>query len=378
MKRVSRNILYISIVILAFVFVILIVGEVKQKTQAGSENVRMDEASQKVSLARNLTDKMNLDGVDYLSKTNKRKWDRDTQRLSKKQFKGAIVGIKNNQVIFSKSFGYSNAKAGSRFALNSAFSVGQYQEFLNNAMLVELMQQKKINLNKKLRGYLPELNSIGNPTVRDFLMGNTKLYSNKKDVLSKNTKTIHLTKIYSYRKYSSNMVLVNELVKSLLIETIHQTSYEKAVKDLLVHPLSLVDTRVYLEDDHHANDVIGYKYEKRGRQLVQSEPIKMDGVMAGGKQLKMTLTDVLSSLGQILDNQLFSKRYNQVFYSMDIEKLKTTSEYLKLSSNEFGQYIYVKSSRRGNRIVAIATNYPNKSINESTQINLLYNLLGNE
>ena len=94
------------------------------------------------------------------------------------------MGIKNNQLIFSGSNGYSNASTGKKFNVSSMFNGGKYQDYLNDAILIRLIEKGKIKETEQLSRSIPTLKDYGDISVRQFLVNGSGLYVSKNRIKS--------------------------------------------------------------------------------------------------------------------------------------------------------------------------------------------------
>ncbi|MCG0906273.1 class A beta-lactamase-related serine hydrolase [Lactiplantibacillus plantarum] len=68
---------------------------------------------------------------------------------------GAYLGIVGDTPVFAGRNGYANRDKQVRFKSSSTFLSGRYQEFLNNAIIIKLISEKKLSLSEKLTKYVP-------------------------------------------------------------------------------------------------------------------------------------------------------------------------------------------------------------------------------
>jgi len=294
--------------------------------------------------------------------------------LNKYQFKGAYIGIENDDIAFSNGFGYSNANTQSVFNMNSTFLVGEYKAFLNNAMFVRLIQEKRINLDDSVQKYLPQLNSNVDITVGQLLKNNKGLYVPKNVFLKKDI--LKMTQVGENRQKGFQNVSLE--VKQILLTNILKEKYLAALENKLILPLELSDTRLYVKQNKQANDVVGYKYVRKNKMLIQRDTIPVTKASFSNNQLIMSFSDIILSVQKILSNKLFERKYNKIFYEMNnaegVGSNFKDGEYI-FNSRNFGQSLNIRVNLTGSKLVLVVANYPNKKLKNVEIVDRLFPLL---
>jgi len=294
--------------------------------------------------------------------------------LNKYQFKGAYIGIENDDIAFSNGFGYSNANTQSVFKMNSTFLVGEYKAFLNNAMFVRLIQEKRINLDDSVQKYLPQLNSNVDITVGQLLKNNKGLYVPKNVFLKKDI--LKMTQVGENRQKGFQNVSLE--VKQILLTNILKEKYLAALENKLILPLELSDTRLYVKQNKQANDVVGYKYVRKNKMLIQRDTIPVTKASFSNNQLIMSFSDIILSVQKILSNKLFERKYNKIFYEMNnaegVGSNFKDGEYI-FNSRNFGQSLNIRVNLTGSKLVLVVANYPNKKLKNVEIVDRLFPLL---
>lgn len=93
--------------------------------------------------------------TNNLSGKSEQRFNQIGRNVSNSRFYGAYLGASDNKLRFSAFYGRSNVHAKAAFKMDTAFLMGNYQELLNNAMILKLVEQNKLDLTTKLSSYFP-------------------------------------------------------------------------------------------------------------------------------------------------------------------------------------------------------------------------------
>lgn len=342
--------------------------------KTGSVTVKKNDESSK-RLNNNLTRKSNLNAMNLSAGKQERLSKLNKKYLNQNKVIGAVVGVENNNVAFSWQNGYANAQLSNIFRMDSNFLVGNYQSVLDVAMILDLASSRKINLTQSMKKY-----SVKEPnlTIKKFLLQGTKLYIKKEnisDFLNAKSKS-HADTFLTYKK-KIGMVSADKSIRKKIIMIATGSSYTSAVNKLLVAQLGLSGTRVYEAADSQADDVVGYRYYRENGVNSQSKPITISKSYDNYLLLRMSIADMVISVNGILQNKVFNSTYTRIFTD-SVKKLSgnsISSELYEYSGNTFGQYLKIKSSKNGKKIIVFVNNFPNKSVSETELLDQFYSLL---
>lgn len=140
---------------------------------------RVTPSSEKVNLETTLSQGTNLN-VNKIDSKKQASLEKLVEDLNEDKFFGAYLAVKNEKLVLATRFGVANAKIGNVFRLNSPFVIGDLQTLYNNAMLLKLVQDSKIDLDEDVRSYLPELKMERKITVRDLLFNKVSVFVKSK------------------------------------------------------------------------------------------------------------------------------------------------------------------------------------------------------
>jgi len=142
--------------------------------------------------------------------------------------------------------------------------------------------------------------------------------------------------------------------------------------------MGLHDTRFYSETVTQANDAFGYSFLENNGAYVQQNIFRPEKKTLGTNELRMSVSDIVVSLQQILSNKLFDKQYNALFYKMNNSSnfgSKFDKKNYRLNLSTSGQFICGKANLSGSKLVFLISNFPAKDINNTNETAYLYKLI---
>ncbi|MFB9769773.1 hypothetical protein [Lactiplantibacillus modestisalitolerans] len=372
-KRKLLIFLLICLIIFEVVFIIYKNEAIKDDTNREDDYSEV-QSIKKTSLEEGLSSTLRLGTNIRVQKNARVLLDSNTEKLDNSQYKGAYVGVSDGEIVFSGALGFANAQKKEGFKYDSSFLVGKYQDYINNAILVEMIQHKKLILQDKLSEYLPNLKQSSKISVNDLLFG--KIHYYRSDNYSNDFE------LYDGRidKENPGKKCVDTVIKQRLITAISHLSYIETLNRLLVKKVEASDTRAYSASNVFANDVSGYSYLKEGSKVKQKNIIKKEPVIPGSSQLRMSIADILKVHEGILKNLFFEEKYNRLFRSIcnsSRPKNMFLNDYYSFSSHDSGQSIHLYSDLSGSKIVLIASNYPNRAVSNDELARKLWNFISN-
>lgn len=323
--------------------------------------------------------------VNNLSGKSEQHFNQIGRSVSNSRFYGAYLGASDNKLKFSAFYGRSNVHAKAAFKMDTAFLMGNYQELLNNAMILKLAAQNKLDLTTKLSNYFPNESLLSNYTVADLLSNKFTLYistdDNAKLRIDKYSTMSKLKLVEKQtKKNEQHMHIANSTIKAVLISHVTKTSYEKAFDQLILANLKLSNTRLVRNtSDIATNDVKGYNYYVSSGYPTQRNLSPFDTILFGSNQLRMPLIDVAVSYKKIFDNSYFPKKYNDIFYrslkKFNLVNSNRKNQIYAFTSTEAGQKVTVQYNAAKNNLVVVGENFPNKRLKTGILISQLTKIL---
>lgn len=376
-KLVVASILVVCIFV-SFFMIDLKVKSINNSSVTNSNNI----GGRSSQLEKNLLQQTSLGRGNISNADGQIALKKNLKAMNKAQFFGAYVAINKNDITFSGQRGHANVNTGSSFKFDSTVLVGDYQEFLDDTILVKLIEKKKISPNVKLQKYIPGMKKEqGEMSVRDFLINGSNLFIKKSDISkvgSNSTTDFNLKYFKKGSIKSGDYVSADAILKVILISKINSTTYRKAFNTNIVEPLQLFNTRFYKKTKPQANDIKGYKYTKINETLNQENEVPSEKMYFATNELRMSTSDILISLNEIFSKGFFKNSSDELFDKIITQSGKRFSikkNIFSLSEKVSGQYLSLKFNLKQKKMMIVIANFPNKNITIEEEMNSLYHIL---
>ncbi|MCG0909347.1 serine-type D-Ala-D-Ala carboxypeptidase [Lactiplantibacillus plantarum] len=279
---------------------------------------------------------------------------------------GAYLGIVGDTPVFAGRNGYANRDKQVRFKSSSTFLSGRYQEFLNNAIIIKLISEKKLSLSEKLTKYVPNNDeTLKGITIKQLLTQKPKYYATVKNLNTLDAdKYSSPDKLNVTTKATKINVSATSAIKAVLISKVLKKSYTSVVNKMLVDELGLSSLRINDNKHGYINDVLSYNEQLVGGVPSQTSVLKVKNIYFGTNQLRLSLSDIGASYRKILTNKYFPKSYQSLFLlsakQLIFKKYDDSAFFYTADNNQslIAQYNYKKDS-----LVVVGDNYPNGRLN---------------
>lgn len=307
-------------------------------------------------------------GVNNFKKISEREKLTSVMRnVNSAHFYGAFIALEGDNVVFSGKNGLADSNKNRAFSIGSSFFVGEYQDVLNSALLLHLIEKNDVKGTMKLSKYMSNVNNLHNQTIEDLLKNNVSLTvsaSQKKFALVNQNKKITLSS-------GSSRSNATGLLKVILISKLAHMSYRKAFDNYLISPLNLTDTRFFvLGKDSQANDVVGYRYLTQNGIPTQTKMVNYKSTYFGDSPLRMSISDIVTSFKKITEKGYISSKH--LAYVDSSLNRSTNSNSVVYTGESLGQYLSIKKS--AGKIVLVVSNFPNKKVTNKTLLEKLFKL----
>lgn len=376
-KNKGRRIITLA---LLFILIILCVFIVTYNfTTNQSESHRSVQTSKNV-LERNLTQATTLGG-NKLTESKRNKLLKLNAKLSKDGFFGSYIGLKNSDLEFSSKIGYAHVGTKDIFRLNTTYFIGEYQNAINAAILLNLVNQNKLALSQSLEHYLPSLNIGESVTIKDLILGETGATINSgwySQYLRTKPSNVSLKKV-SLRSESTKYVSANSLITKILVSKVSGKSYAEVVTNEMQDKLGLSNTRVVTNDDSsQVNDAVGYQYyTDTAKKVVQGKAVDTSDIPAYNYFVRMSLVDVTLLTDDIQENKLVPAKYTKLYKRslQNIDGFSTKDDGWVLKTETRGQYLVIRTNNNSSKMLILTSNIENRKVNISKLNTTLYDYL---
>ena len=312
------------------------------------------------------------------------KLDQLFDRLAEKnRAMGSLVIAKDGKVLYSRAIGFSSINAAEKTPINSAtrFRIGSITKMFTAAMVLQLVDEKKLNLSDTLDRYFPRIPNAGNITIAHLLshrsgirsMGDTPAF---RALREKGATTAELLAMIENAGPSdfepgSKFVYTNEnyLLLGLLIEKLTGKSYQENLTKRITSRIGLKDTYAASGPiDPAKGETFSYHM---GRDWVQEDEIHWS-LFFGAGSIVSTPYDLVRFITALFDGKVISKQslalmttmHDDYGFGMDVVKFGDQTYYGHTGgAQSFGAWLaYLPQQKLA---VAYATNaklYPVKDI----------------
>ncbi len=223
---------------------------------------------------------------------------------------GTILAIKDNKVVLHNNYG--KALEYSSNSLESTYMIASVQKLITSIMLMNLIEDGKIDLDTKLSTYYPNIPNSENITIDQMLSMTSGLFLSEKlsGTMSKEQSIEYVVNNVTYEplekwKYSD----VNLLLFGAIIEKLSCVSYEEYFEKKIKTPLELEHTGFYDVYNPPLTMIPSYKMDDYGNvdptPLFYSESSLINELGTGN--MYISTGDLVILLQGLFDEKLVPK-----------------------------------------------------------------------
>lgn len=186
---------------------------------------------------------------------------------------GSLSFTKNGDITYSKAFGFSDISTNAKAKTTTKYRIGSVSKIYTSAIILQLENEKLLDLDKAISEYLPSLTFDKKVTIEYLLRHESGIYNFGK---SKNNK-------YSTMKpQDSGEILeiingeeliftpgtkvdynnANYVILSLLIEKLDKVSFAESFNKRIINPLKLTETHSGKPINTNENEANSYYWKK--------------------------------------------------------------------------------------------------------------------
>lgn len=277
------------------------------------------------------------------------------------QFNGTVLIQKNSKIIYHKSFGVAERSFNSLTTNNTRYQVCSITKTFTAVLILQLVDQGKINLNKKILDYLPDYKGEGGSKVSiRQLLNHTSGMKNTDTARDENflkyglgfyNRPYELKEIVS--RFCSNP-LINEpgtkfdynngeyMILGRILEVIYQMTYEEILSQKILTPLKMHNSGLISHYKLIKNLATPYYKDKTLDHLIPNIPIYMGDFSAAGAMYSCT-SDLIKFNNALFDYKLIKKEtldqlltpglddYGYSVWIRDVEKYKRMERYGRIA-----------------------------------------------
>jgi len=264
-----------------------------------------------------------------------------TSNYNNGKFNGNVLIAEKGNVIYKKSFGFSNESTKEKLNENSIFELASVSKQFTAMAIVILKEKGKLNYDDKMSKYIPELSNYGNITVR-HLLNHTSGLPHYEEILytlfdkSKIATNIDIISIYS--KFNPPVLFecntqweysnTGYALLASIIERVSGMSYGEYLNKVIFTPLQMTNTSVYRRryaPRKIANYAFGYVYSDSLKKYLLPDDVEeekiviwQDGIVGDGT-VNSTVIDLLKWDRALYTDKLISKESSsEIFTSAEL------------------------------------------------------------
>ena len=257
---------------------------------------------------------------------NKQKLDSLFELINvNKQGMGSISIFKEKKEVYQKSIGFVDLEKNKKANSTTKYRIGSISKTFTAAIILKLVEEKKLTLNTTLNTFFPEINNSDKITIKQLLQHRSGIYnftdaeSYKEWYLNSITKRELVAKIKLYgtsfapnekAKYSNS----NYVLLALIAEKITDQNFEEILQKYICKPCNLQHTYIGSKINILKNEAQSYDKLadwKKSTATNMSIPIGAGSVIA-------TATDVNKFFNCLFTYKIISKE--------TVDKMKTLKD----------------------------------------------------
>tara|TARA_B110000240_G_scaffold98439_1_gene111469 strand:- start:4510 stop:5850 length:1341 start_codon:yes stop_codon:yes gene_type:complete len=261
------------------------------------------------------------------------------------EYMGTISVFKDKKEIYSRSIGYSDINNNILSNESTRYRIGSISKIFTAVLIMQLVEEKKLNLNDKLSQYFPEIKLSNEITIEQLLTHRSGIYNytdikdyeswmekplSQKELISKINKNKRRFKPNKKFEYSNS----NYFLLSLIIEQIENGRFNKILEKKILIPYNLNQTYCCTNEENNNVAKSYYNINNKWKEATNTDLRTAAG--AGG---------IISTAKEI--NKFFNLLFNNKIINKESLDLMTYN--LKTSDYGFGifEYDFFNSSGYG-------------------------------
>lgn len=257
----------------------------------------------------------------------------------KQNFSGTILIQKDSKIIYSGSYGFANRPFRVPNKINTKYKVASITKAFTSVLILQLVEQGKIDLNRTFKNYLPDYKGeAGDKVTIHQLLNHTSGMKNTDSVPSLEYVVKNGFPLYQLphtsdeilEKYCSEK-LANEpgkafdynnadyIVLGKIIERLYGKNYEQILREKILEPLQMRDSGMMHQPNIVANLADTYFYRDDSKTLTNDLPFYTENVYAAGAMYS-TAADVLKFSDALFGGKLLKKETLEQMFTAGLDE----------------------------------------------------------
>ena len=245
-------------------------------------------------------------------------------------FNGSVLAADGGKVIYEKGFGYANVEHQIPNTPETKFRLASVTKQFTAMLIMQLVEEKKIDLNEKIETYLPDYADYIDDriTVHHLLTHSSGIhnYTDQPD----------FPEVYSRLKINLDKVIKGECTKELdftpgerfkysntgyyllgaIVEQVTGNTYAEVLKKRILDPLEMNNSG--LDDESTILENRAYGYARAAGELQVAPFMEIENAFAAGGMYSTT-QDLYKWDQALYDDKLVGKKYRKMIFKPQIE-----------------------------------------------------------
>ena len=240
------------------------------------------------------------------------------------QFSGSVLLAKDGEILYAKAFGEADKDFHVKNTLNTKYNIGSIGKTFTGISIMQLTEQKKLNVNDPVKKYLPDFPFGEKITLHHLLTHTSGTYNYF-------AHPDFSTKMFRIRSVSDALPLIYDqplrfetpgeqfsysnsgiVILGAVIEKLTGQSYAEYIKEHILIPAGMNDTGINYLEDVVENRAVGYSKSISGiykRNIYNVPPANADG------GIETTVYDMLKYDQALYNNILLSEESKQKMFT---------------------------------------------------------------
>jgi CubicO group peptidase (beta-lactamase class C family) len=268
------------------------------------------------------------------------------------QFNGTVLIQKGSKITYHKSFGVAERSFNSPITNDTKYPVCSITKTFTAVLILQLVEQREIDLNKKILDYLPEYKGEAGPKVSVHqLLNHTSGMKNTDTTKDENFLKYGIGfyhKPYQLKEIVANFYsnpLVSEpgakfdynngeyMILGRILEVLYQMSYEQILNQQILIPLGMQNSGLLSHYKLIKNLATPYYNDKNLDHLIPNIPMYMEDFSAAGAMYSCT-SDLV--------------KFNNALFAFKLLKKETLDQLLKPGLDDYGYSAWIRDTKGEN------------------------------
>lgn len=264
----------------------------------------------------------------------------------KNNFNGTVLIGQNNKIIFDKSYGYANLEWKVPGTTNTKYRVASVTKFFTSVLIMQLVEEGKVDLNKNINHYLKDYKGDKTITILQ-LLNHTSGMKNMDTITSAESAIQNGLPPYQHplsakqllEKYASDTVAATPgsefsynnadyIILGNIIEQVTGLSFEQTLNDRILTPLQMNSSGLLSQSKMIDNLASTYFMRDDINKLVPDLPVYWENWYAAGAMYS-TSGDLLKFCNAVFTKKILTQS------SLDLMFVSGKGEY------GFGVWVYL-------------------------------------